>query len=163
MSGECMLVHRGIVTTIIFLLLPVAAAAQPDYVEGPFAVQIEPSQVSFYVDGPPGVYNADMPVNVSVRSGFAEWSLHCQASPLIEQDQGLAIPASRIYLASGLADAFAAETVVSLEQPVIVGDGSFTGPEFVPAGVLQFCLQTEWADAPGTYLGQITLTFLATP
>lgn len=148
---------------ILHLSLLGLGAAYGQY-QGPFAVEIDPVEVTFHVDGPPGIYDADLPVSVSVSSGFSDWSLQCQASALIEGTNGGVIPASRIYLSGLIGDiATGVEPLISLDQPVVVGDGSFTGPEFVPIGVLDFKMESEWDDRPGTYIGQITFTYLAVP
>jgi hypothetical protein len=130
----------------------------------PFAVEVDPQEVSFVIDGPPGMYDAALPLNVSVSSGFSEWSLHCQASPLVEITNGWIIPPSRIFIAGGFEDVLGDEDgLLTLDQPVLVGQGSFTGPEFVLAGVLNLSIQSQWQDKPGTYAGQLTFTYLAVP
>jgi hypothetical protein len=130
----------------------------------PFAVEVDPQEVSFVIDGPPGMYQAVLPLNVSVSSGFSEWSLHCQASPLVEVSHGWTIPPSRMFLEGGLQDVFGDEDgLLSLDQPVLVGQGTFTGPESVPIRVLSLRLKSEWEDKPGTYAGQLTFTYLAVP
>jgi hypothetical protein len=130
----------------------------------PFAVEVDPQEVSFTIDGPPGMYRAALPLNVSVSSGFSEWSLHCQASPMVEVNNGWVIPASRIMMEGGYEDVLSdADGLLSIDQPVLIGQGTFTGPEFVPVAVLNFRVQSEWGDRPGTYAGQLTLTYLAVP
>jgi hypothetical protein len=130
----------------------------------PFTVEVDPQEVAFTIDGPPGMYDAVMPLNVSVSSGYSEWSLHCQASSLIEVANGWAIPASRIYMDGGFQDVLGdGEGVLTLDQPVLVAQGTFTGPEFVLVSVLSLSIQSEWEDKPGTYTGQLTFTYLAVP
>jgi hypothetical protein len=130
----------------------------------PFAVEVDPQDVSFVIDGPPGMYDAASPLNVSVSSGFSEWSLHCQASPMVEVTNGWIIPASRILMDGGFRDVFGdGDGLLMLDQPVLVGQGSFTGPEFVLVSVLSLSFRSEWQDRPGTYTGQITFTYLAVP
>ena len=131
---------------------------------GPFAVEIDPVEITFLVDGPPGLYEANLPVNVSVSSGYSEWTLHCQATPLVEAVGGMIIPPTRLYIGGGYGDVLGGdETLVSLEQPVVIGEGSFTGPDFELIGVLDFKIRSVWDDRPGTYAGQITFTYLAVP
>ena len=130
----------------------------------PFAVEVDPPGVSFTIDGPPGIYNAAMPLNVSVSSGYSEWSLHCQASPMVEVANGWIIPASRISMEGGFQDVLDdGEGALRLDQPVLVAQGTFTGPEFMLVSVLSLSIQSEWEDRPGTYTGQITFTYLAVP
>jgi hypothetical protein len=148
------------VSALIVLLAVSSTFAQYE----PFAVEIDPQDISFHIDGPPGIYDADLPVNVSVSSGFSEWTLHCQASTLAGLLKGGAIPPSRLYLEGVLDDlAVGDESLVSLDKPVLVAQGTFTGPEFVPVNVLRFRIRSEWEDKPGTYSGQITFTYLAVP
>jgi hypothetical protein len=145
------------------LAFPAFADIHPRY-EGPFAVEVNPPGVSFHIDGPPGLYSANVPVNVEVMSGFADWSLYCQASYLTEVTSGITLPASRICLAGSFEDTFADEkSLVALDQQIIIGRGSLTGPTFVNSGVLSLKFRSQWEDKPGTYVGQITFTFLATP
>lgn len=130
----------------------------------PFAVEVDPQDVSFIIDGPPGMYEAAMPLNVSVSSGFSEWSLHCQASPMVEITNGWILPASRIFIDGGFQDVVDdGDGLLTLDQPILVGQGSFTGPEFVLVSVLSLSFQSEWQDKPGTYSGEITFTYLAVP
>ena len=130
----------------------------------PFAVEVDPQEVSFIIDGPPGMYDAALPLNVSVSSGFSEWSLHCQASSMVEVANGWIIPSSRIFIASGFQDVFDdGDGLLTLDQPVLVGQGTFTGPEFLLVSVLNLKVQSEWEDRPGTYTGQLTFTYLAVP
>ena len=130
----------------------------------PFAVEVDPQEVSFIIDGPPGMYDAALPLNVSVSSGFSEWSLHCQASPMVEITNGWIIPSSRIFMDGGFQDILNdGDGLLALDQPVLVGQGTFTGPEFAPVSVLGLRIQSEWNDKPGTYTGQLTFTYLAVP
>jgi hypothetical protein len=158
-------VDRRISLGFLIVYLPVLGlgVAYGQY-QGPFAVEIDPVEITFNVDGPPGIYDANLPVSVSVSSGFSDWSLQCQASALIEGTHGGVIPPSRIYLSGLIGDISTGdEPLISLDQPVVVGDGSFTGPDFVPIGMLDFKMESEWDDRPGTYIGQITFTYLAVP
>jgi hypothetical protein len=124
----------------------------------PFAVEVDPQEVSFIIDGPPGMYD------VSVSSGYSEWSLLCQASSLVEVGKGWMIPASRMYTDGGFRDVLGdGDGLVTLDQPVLVAQGTFTGPEFVLVSVLGLSIKSEWEDRPGTYTGQITFTYLAVP
>jgi len=148
---------------ICLLALPAFADKRPRY-EGPFAVEVSPADVSFHIDGPPGFYSANVPVNVEVSSGFPDWSLYCQATYLTEVTSGTTLPADRICLAGSFEDTFADQkNLVALDQQIIIGRGSFTGPAFVNSGVLSLKFRSQWEDKPGTYVGQITFTFLATP
>jgi hypothetical protein len=145
------------------MALPAFADKHPRY-EGPFAVQVNPAAVAFHIDGPPGLYSANVPVNVEVTSGFADWSLYCQASYLTEVTSGTTLPADRICLAGGFEDTFTDQkSLVALDQQIVIGRGSFTGPTFVNSAVLSLKFRSQWEDEPGTYVGQITFTFLATP
>lgn len=149
---------------VLISFVVAASAVDLDTFEGPFTVEVEPLDVSFQVDGPAGTYDANTQVNVSVRSGFLGWSLYLQATPLIEEDAGWVMPASRICLAGGYTDVLMpSETCVSLDQPVMIGSGSFTGPEFSPASVLDLKFRSQWKDRPGVYHGEIVITFLAEP
>ncbi len=142
----------------------VVYGVNPVFNDSPFAVIVEPEEITFHIDGPPGLYEAGSPVNVSVRSGFPDWSLHCQATPLTEISKGWVIPARRLFIIGAFQDApLGSEGLLSLDQPILVGRGSFTGPEFTLTSVLQFRLRTDWTDHPGTYKGKVTFTFLATP
>jgi hypothetical protein len=148
---------------ICLMAFPAFADKRPRY-EGPFAIQVNPADVSFLIDGPPGLYSANVPVNVEVTSGFADWSLYCQSSYLTEVTSGATLPANRICLAGSFEDTFAdAKSLVALDQQIIIGRGTFTGPTFVNSGVLSLKFQSQWEDKPGTYVGRITFTFLATP
>jgi hypothetical protein len=110
------------------------------------------------------MYDATLPLSVSVSSGFSEWSLHCQASALVEVSKGWTIPASRIFMEGGFGDVLAPEDgLLTLDQPVLVAQGTFTGPEFAPVSLLNLRLRSEWDDKPGTYAGQLTFTYLAVP
>ena len=130
----------------------------------PFAVEVSPSDINFHVDGPPGLYPSSAPVTVSVRSGFADWTLFLQASPLIEVTRGWVIPASRILVEGGFQDVMADEAgFVGLGQPIMIAAGEFTGPEFEVMAVLDLQMISQGTDRPGTYRGQVVLTFLATP
>ncbi len=130
----------------------------------PFSVEVDPQEVSFIIDGPPGMYDAALPLSVSVSSGYSEWSLHCQASAMVEVTNGWLIPSSRIFIEGGYQDVLGdGGGLLALDQPVLVGQGSFTGPEFVLVSVLNLSIRSEWKDRPGTYTGQITFTYLAVP
>ena len=143
-------------------ILLVASGVRAQY--EPFAVEVEPQEVSFTIDGPPGMYDADLPLSISVSSGFAQWSLHCQASALVEVSKGSMIPASRIFLEGGFEDVLGAgDGLLTLDQPVLVAQGTFTGPEPEPIGFLNLRIRSEWDDKPGTYAGQLTFTYLAVP
>lgn len=148
-----------------FLVLAIGLSCSSVWAQyEPFAVEVDPQDVSFIIDGPPGMYDAALPLNVSVSSGYSEWSLHCQASPMVEIAEGWIIPASRIYIEGGFQDALGeGDGLLPLDQPVLVGEGMFTGPEFVLVGALNLSIQSEWQDRPGTYTGQITFTYLAVP
>lgn len=147
---------------LVSALLLTCPAARAQY--EPFAVEVDPQEVSFIIDGPPGMYDASLPLNVSVSSGFSEWSLHCQASPLVEVTNGWMIPASRIFMDGGFEDVLGdGDGLLTLDQPILVGQGSFTGPEFTLVSVLNFRIQSEWEDRPGSYAGQLTFTYLAVP
>jgi len=149
-------------TLLLFAIGLMCGSAVGQY--EPFAVEVDPQEVSFTVDGPPGMYDAPVPLNVSVSSGYSEWSLHCQASPMVEVENGWIIPASRMYIDGGYQDVLEdGDGLLTLDQPVLVGQGTFTGPEFVLVSVLNLSLESEWEDRPGTYKGQITFTYLAVP
>jgi len=110
------------------------------------------------------MYDSALPLNVSVGSGFSEWSLHCQASPMVEVTNGWIIPSSRIFMEGGFEDVLGdTDGMLTLDQPVLISQGSFTGPEFVPVTVLSLRFKSEWMDKPGTYTGQLTFTYLAVP
>jgi hypothetical protein len=110
------------------------------------------------------MYDASMPLSVSVSSGFSQWSLHCQVSSLVEVTNGWILPASRIFVDGGIIDVMSDEDgLLPLDQPVLVGQGTFTGPDFVSVGALGLAIQSEWEDKPGTYSGQLTFTYLAVP
>jgi hypothetical protein len=130
----------------------------------PFAVEISPPEVAFHVDGPPDLNPASAAVTISVRSGFADWTLYLQASPMVEVTSGWVLPASRIVLEGAFEDVMAEdEGVVGLGQPILIAAGEFTGPEFQVEAVLNLRMESKWSDRPGTYEGQVILTFLATP
>jgi hypothetical protein len=154
---------------IIYFVVALVAMASWAY-EGnpitdlPFAVEVSPADVGFHVDGPPGLYPSSAPVTISVRSGFAEWTLYMQASPLVEVTRGWVVPASRIFVEGGFQDVMADEAgLVGLGQPIMVATGEFTGPVFEVKAVLDLQMMSQGTDRPGTYRGQIILTFLATP
>jgi hypothetical protein len=148
---------------VCLMALPALADKHPRY-EGPFALEVTPADVSFHIDGPPGLYSANVPVKVAVTSGFADWSLYCQASYLTEVTSGTLLPPNRICLSGSFGDTFAGDkTIMALDQQVPIGQGTFTGPTFVSSSVLALKFQSHWEDQPGTYVGQITFTFLATP
>jgi hypothetical protein len=149
-------------TLLVLAIVLACSCVQAQY--EPFAVAVEPQEVSFVIDGPPDMYDAASPLNVSVSSGFSEWSLHCQASPLVEVDNGWVLPASRIFMEGGFEDYVGdGGGLLTLDQPILVGQGTFTGPEFVLVSVLSFRIQSDWQDRPGTYTGQLTFTYLAVP
>ena len=103
-------------------------------------------------------------MTVAVRSGFADWTLFLQASPLVEVTRGWVIPASRILVEGGFQDVMADEAgFVGLGQPIMIAAGEFTGPEFEVMAVLDLQMMSQGTDRPGTYRGQVVLTFLATP
>ncbi|HVP57477.1 MAG TPA: hypothetical protein VMU02_05225 [bacterium] len=153
----------AIALLVCLVAYPALADIHPHY-QGPFAVQVNPPQVSFHVDGPPGVYEANVPVNVQVTSGFRDWSLFCEASYLTEVTSGVTLPADRICLAGSFQDTYTDQkSLVTLNQQVVIGRGTFTGPTFIDSAVLNLKFRSQWEDRPGTYVGQITFTFLATP
>lgn len=154
--------------TLVFVAFALVAAAGWAYdgpgEDQPFAVEVSPPEIGFHVDGPPSLYPASAPVTISVRSGFADWTLYLQASPLVEVTKGWVVPASRVLIEGAFQDVLTADAgLVGLSQPIMVAAGEFTGPDFQLSAVLNLKLMSEWTDRPGTYRGQIILTFLATP
>jgi hypothetical protein len=156
-------------TAIVYVAVALAAVAGWAYdstpvKDLPFAVEVSPADIGFHIDGPPGLYPSSQPVTISVRSGFADWTLFLQASPLVEVTRGWVVPASRILIEGGFQDVAADEAgFVGLGQPVLVASGEFTGPDFEVKAVLDLQMISQGTDRPGTYRGQIVLTFLATP
>ncbi len=130
----------------------------------PFAVEISTPRISFLIDGPPGVYPADIPVTVSVLSGFAQWTLYCQATPLVETAGKGMITPDRLYIAGGVETMFEIEEgMIPLSENPVIAMGTFTGPEPKVTHPLTFRIRTQWEDQPGTYVGNIIFTFLAMP
>lgn len=130
----------------------------------PFSIQISEPRVAFHISGPPGVYASETAITISVLSGFAEWVLYCQATPLVETSGKGVIPPDRLYIAGGIEKMFEAEEdIMPLSEQPVIAMGSFTGPEPLVTHPLTFRIKTLWEDQPGTYIGSIVFTFLATP
>ncbi len=121
--------------------------------------------IHFDVDGPPGAYDADASVHVSVRCNSGNWALLCCAGPLVSE--GGSIPPERILLdqvcVGQIADQSAGQEYQSMEQPRVVAQGGFTGPGPIEVAEVGFRLMTTWDDTPGTYAGSIIFTHLVNP
>jgi hypothetical protein len=155
---------RIVITLILVILVSAAMADDRRYWDGAFGVEVDPVEISFRVDGPPGIYDSEAPVNVSVMSGYADWTLYCQATPLVEITKGWVLPSDRLCLAGVFRDIYEpTQELVGLGEPLVIGTGSFTGPDQVLTSVLDVKLRCEWNDRPGIYQGQIIFTFLAMP
>ncbi len=163
---------------LLFCLLAVAAQfahaqhapsrRSPDAVffsqDGSLIVLSE-GEILFDVDGPPGVYEAGTPVQISVGSVSGHWAVSCHAEPLVGE-RGL-IPPERIFVehrcSDPSSDQGAGPGYESLGELRLVAEGGFTGPEPLEVNSLRFRLLTTWEDKPGTYRGIIKFTYLFQP
>jgi hypothetical protein len=131
---------------------------------GPF-VAVSQDQISFHVNGPPGTYDADAPIDVLVRGIVGYWMVSCHAEPLLG-DQG-EIPPSRLFLQQevrgGDIDDGAGQGFATLAESRLVAEGGFTGPEMIKVNTLRLRLLTTWSDKPGIYTGVIKFTYLMKP
>lgn len=131
---------------------------------GPFSIEVSTPRIAFHISGPPGIYASETPITVSILSGFAEWTLYCQATPLVETNGKGFIPPERLYLAGGMEELSETEEgMIPLSEHPVIAMGSFTGPEPLVTYPLTFRVKTLWEDQPGTYVGSIVFTFLAMP
>ncbi|MGQ9603542.1 MAG: hypothetical protein ACUVUU_04965 [bacterium] len=161
-------VYRSIIVTITMMAAAMslvigsvnALASQA----APFSIEINPPRLAFHIGGPPGIYSSDTPVTVSVLSGFAEWTLYCEATPLVEtRGRGIISP-DRLLIGAQVAVMSEIEQgMIPLSEHPIIGMGSFTGPEPLVIYPLTFGIKTQWEDQPGTYVGSVVFTFLAMP
>ena len=83
---------RIAVTVVLCLLIAQAAQAQgqlqPHDGQAVFpgegsVIILSEGQVFFNVDGPPGVYKAERPVDILVGAEAGNWVLSCHAEPLV--------------------------------------------------------------------------------
>jgi hypothetical protein len=122
-------------------------------------------QILFNVDGPPGVYEADGPVEVLIGGDPGNWVLSCQAEPLIGERGE--IPPDRLFVnyvnADPRVDNGAGGGFYGLGEPIVLAEGPSLGP--VPMGVntLRVRLLTSCYDTPGVYVGAVILTYLHRP
>jgi hypothetical protein len=143
----------------------------PQLTSEPLPIQDAPiivlsqEKIHFDVNGPPGLYEGDILVDVSVQFPSAEWAILCHAEPL-SSDSG-EIPPSRIFFshlyAKEVPDQGAGTGYQSLEEPRLVAQGAFASPALLNVNTLRFRLLTTWEDKPGTYIGIIRFTYLVKP
>lgn len=123
------------------------------------------AEVAFHVDGPPGLYDAEAPVEVFVRSISGEWAISCHAEPLLGENGEIA--PDRIFIKHEYTDPNAdfggGPGYESLGEPRLIAEGAFTGPGPLEANSLSFRILTTWKDEPGTYRGLIRFTYLLKP
>jgi hypothetical protein len=126
---------------------------------------VSQGEISFHIDGPPGAYDADMPVEIRTGSISNHWTISCYAEPLIGE-RGI-IPPDRLFVrheySDPRSDFGAGKGYESLAEPVLVAEGSLTGPEPLEVNSLRFRIMTTWRDPPGAYRGLIRLTYLPMP
>lgn len=159
-------------------LLTVGAASAQTELPGPslaviaeigsyMTVSLSTPTVQFSIAGPPGVYDANVPigvpVSVTVGCNAGAWSVSCAASALTGPNGS--IGPERIFMqrqsAPNTPDMGAGAGFESLEVKRTVAEGVPQAPQAVE--VLNFRILTQWQDRPGTYQGTITFTHLMTP
>jgi hypothetical protein len=122
-------------------------------------------EVFFHAQGPPGVYDAEMPVEVYVGSVSGSWTVSCHAEALVSEKGN--IPPDRIFFKNQYTDPNsdhgAGAGYESLGETCLVAEGAFTGPQLQEVSSLRFRILTTWEDKPGTYRGVIRLTYLFKP
>jgi len=131
------------------------------------SIILSPDSISFHADSSPGTFDSQ-PVDVTVRSDYKDWSVHCEAiSPLTLSKEKNKIPFERLFINTSYinpaVDKGAGPGYESIDQPRLVAKGSLTGPMAIKASSLKFRLLTKWEDKPGTYVGQIRFTYLTNP
>jgi len=131
------------------------------------SIMLSPDSISFHADTSPGTFDAQ-PVDVTVRSDYKDWSIHCEAiSPLTLSGEKNRIPFERLFMNTPYTDPGvdkgAGPGYETMDQPRLVAKGTFTDPTAIKASSLKFRLLTKWEDKPGTYVGQIRFTYLTNP
>ena len=131
------------------------------------SIILSPDSISFHADTSPGAFDSQ-PVDVTVRSDYKDWSIHCEAiSPLTLSKGKNQIPFEHLFIntpyTNPAVDKGAGPGYESIDQPRLVAKGSLTGPMAIKASGLKFRLLTTWEDKPGTYVGQIRFTYLTNP
>ncbi len=161
----------GLVATSMFVLCVVAKADNPSFCPpgprpGPtltviatirpqLQIEINPTSVEIGTTGEPGEFHAETPIAVRVASNCGDWTVKCEATPLVS-DVG-AIPPERILVKhDGTSGAW-----VSMGGEQIIAQGHAQPPALV--NTLFVGVQTQWADRPGRYIGQLNFSYLVTP
>jgi len=131
------------------------------------SIILSPDSISFHADTSPGTFDSE-PVDVTVRSDYKDWTIHCEAISPLSFSKGMnEIPFERLFMNTPYTDPAvdkgAGPGYETMDQPRLVAKGSFTGPMAIKASSLKFRLLTKWEDKPGTYVGQIRFTYLTNP
>jgi len=131
------------------------------------SIILSPDSISFHADSSPGTFDSQ-PVDVTVRSDYKDWSVHCEAiSPLTLSKEKNQIPFEHLFIntpyTNRAVDKGAGPGYESMDEPRLVAKGTFTGLIAIKASSLKFRLLTTWEDKPGTYVGQIRFTYLTNP
>ena len=120
-------------------------------------VKLSTNEITFDVRGEPGQYYSNEEVEVTVGSNQSTWSVYVNASDLSSANVDVAtLPSSRLAFAINDAKEYKA-----LEGNLLFLQG-VVAQEPKPVK-LRFRLTTTWQDAPGTYKGNITFSFLNNP
>ncbi len=120
------------------------------------AVTVSTSELSFSVLGTPGAYVSADVVELTVESNESAWGVYAHASDLTHVDHSIpALPADRLSFSINNGD------FKPLRNNVLFLKGT-ANKETDPVN-LRFRLTTTWKDAPGIYVGRVTISFLNKP
>ena len=120
------------------------------------AIELSESEVQVLSDGPPGDYDGDREIILSVASNVESWEARALGENLTSTDDE--IPAERLFIfSSDKSD----DGYMPLNIEQIVASGTYT--ELSEASNLSIRVRTTWEDKAGEYSGRVYFTVIALP
>lgn len=117
-----------------------------------FAIILSIETLNLVASSPSEIYESSIPVEVSVQSFYPQWKLECRIEPIVSALG--AFPPNQIFLRLGqreVEENLGGKEGISLEQPVILCEGGFTGPNPISCGKLWLGVKTTFNDPAGEY------------